>query len=57
MKNILRWIVIPILLFPLLIRGENRVIGNRFNYGLKVGCSSTSLFMHDIRIGEYTTDS
>lgn len=59
MKKVFRGIVIAMLLFPLYVWGEGvgMVVGNRFNYGLKVGCSSTSLFMHDIKIGDYTTDN
>lgn len=52
------WILTAVALsFPVIVRGQENSVqeSRRFNYGLTLDFCSTTLFMHDIRIGDFTT--
>ncbi len=47
-----------LLLLPAMVAAKEQsgILSHRINYGLKVGCASTTLIMRDIRIGDFSTD-
>lgn len=48
--------VLMLLLPATVAAGEQSgILSHRINYGIKVGCASTTLIMRDIRIGDFST--